>query len=111
MDINFKNGSSIEVSEDMGTLHSVVNIPTQKDIDDMLKFFGVDSDKMVDCPECLMRCQIKFMITHLNDKGNTWSASYKMSELPKSGPTQIKSFDNHQWTFKQIGKWLESLGY
>ena len=68
MDINFKNGSSIEVSEDMGTLHSVVNIPTQKDIDDMLKFFGVDSDKMVDCPECLMRCQIKFMITHLNDR-------------------------------------------
>ena len=95
----------------MGKCVAVSKIPTQKDIDDMLKFIEIDSNEMVNCPECDMRCQMKFMITHLNDKGNTWSASYKSVVSSNSGPTQIMSFDNHSWTFKQIGKWLDSLGY
>ncbi len=97
--------------DDIGKIQAVSNLPTQREVDDMLKFFGLDPDKTVDCPECDMKVQIKYMIIHLNDKGLTWSSIYEMSQEPKAGPTQIKSFKNHMWTFKQIGKWLESIGY
>lgn len=125
MDINFKNGSSILASEDIGKLNSVYgvsvinslsHIPSQLDISDMLKFFGMDADKMVNCPECKMKCQLAHMIPHLNDRGETYSASYntgwgKGTIKGFLKQENIKCFKNHEWSFKQIGKWLESLGY
>lgn len=119
MDINFKNGSNIAVSEDLGKVVSksvFFDIPSQQDINEMMEFFGMDADKMVKCPECNMKCQLKFMITHLNDRGETYSASYstgwgKGNIKGFLKQEDVKRFENHEWSFKQIGKWLESLGY
>lgn len=111
MDINFKNGSSIEVSEDMGKLVAISTYPTADDIEKMLKFFGIDSNRMVKCPECDMYCRIRYMMPHLNDSfGKTYSSTYKLDNEIVT-PPDISSFENHGMSFKQIGKWLESLGY
>ncbi len=125
MDINFKNGSKITADTvvkagDMVTGYNgksySVSIPSQDDLSNMMKFFGMEADKIVQCPECDMKCQLVHMIPHLNDRGDTYSASYStawgksiFSDILKQN--NIKCFTNHEWSFKQIGKWLESLGY
>ena len=124
MDINFKNGSKIVAGPVTNTtkvfgvsvINSLSHIPTQIDLDNMMGFFGIEGKKIVKCPECNMKCQIVHMIPHLNDRGDTYSASYSTA-LGKGTikgflkQEQIKRFTNHEWSFKQIGKWLESLGY
>ncbi len=128
MDINFKNGSKIVVSDivvgpskldsvyGVSVINSLSHYPSQLDISDMLKFFGMDADKMVKCPECNMKCQLVHMFPHLNDRGETYSASYstgwgKGTIKGVLKQDNVKCFKNHKWSFKQIGKWLESIGY
>ena len=75
------------------------NIPTGEDVNEMLEFYGIDSDKTFQCPACTeMGAVMRVMITHLNDSG------YLQTPIG----VMVK---NHDWTFKQIGKWLEKLGY
>jgi len=145
MDINFKNGSKIAVSEDLGettntltasgileakktleakkiigmsswdiTVHPSQH-PTHDDISKMFEFYGINGDKIVQCPECEMISPIRYVITHLNDL--TYTHTYSSMNAIKDNIDKlwnapgIESYENHAWTFKQIGKWLEGLGY
>ena len=104
--IVFKNGSLIKY-----TPFEPDGIPKPKDITEMLTFYGIDGDKEVPCPACPMSSQLKYMIAHLNDGfSHTYSSTYK-ADNDEIKCTNVKSYLNHSWSFKQIGKWLESLGY
>lgn len=71
------------------------NIPTAEDVDKMLSDYGIEPHKMFQCPVCAKLCgNMRLVIAHLNDFGMDSSL-----------------IENHGWTFKQIGKWLEGLGY
>ncbi len=89
----------------MGTTSvSKCNTPTAEDVDEMLSDYGIDPHKMIQCPACAELCgNMRLIIAHLNDTGSRHSIDN----------AKIKYFDieNHSWTFKQIGKWLEGLGY
>jgi len=77
--------------------------PTFNAVTDMLKFYGIDPDELVQCPACdEIRC-IRALIPHLNNEG------YDLVLIP--GRVDYKQISNHSWTFKQMGKWLESLGH
>lgn len=59
---------------------------------DALKFFGIDRDKTgYKCPACRE------------------DASYR-SGFANLQTILIHLNDNHKWSFKQIGQWLEGLG-
>ncbi len=115
MDINFKNGSTLTASgilEAKKTLEDnkiigyqtyipPVMCPSTDDIEKMLAFYGIGADKSTQCPECNIKLPMRSIITHLNDDGKSLTF----------GNNSSLSYSNHSWTFKQIGKWLEGLGY
>lgn len=131
MDIHFKNGNTLTVSDLLQAKKTLDKIydkeiiiedvskykpaPTHINITDMLKFYGIDGDKVIQCPECKMISPIRYIITHLNDSRftHTYSSMKKLTDTGDKLWTApgIQAYENHAWTFKQLGKWLEGLGY
>ncbi len=130
MDISFKNGNTLTVSEILEAkkiLDKEIKIegeeliglskpaPSHIDITAMLKFYGIDGDRVVQCPECKMISPIRYVITHLNDSrfSHTYSSMKTLKDKGDKLWTApgIQAYENHAWTFKQMGQWLEGLGY
>jgi len=124
MDINFKNGSTLTASNILEAKKILDKFepqfvplahPSHDDITKMLEFYGINADKIIQCPECNMMSPIRFLITHLNDSkfSHTYSSIHSLDENPTGWnvSSRIQSYENHALTFKQIGKWLEGLGY
>lgn len=80
---------------------TVESRPTIKDLETMLEFFGIKHDEKTQCPECDVMLQMRSLLVHLNDKGSFMAC----------GSEGNYNVPNHGWTFKQIGKWLEEMGY
>lgn len=129
MDIHFKNGNTLTVSDLLQAKKTLDKIydkeikiegkykpaPSHIDITAMLKFYGIDGDRVVQCPECEMISPIRYVITHLNDSRftHTYSSMKTLKDNKENIWTApgIQGYENHAWTFKQMGKWLEGLGY
>lgn len=76
-------------------------MPTEDRVREMLKFFGIDYEEIVECPVCKVKVKMRSMLPHLNnDENDCFDVDGK-----------IRVFPNHNWTFKQLGEWLESLGH
>ncbi len=125
MDISFKNGNTLTASnileakkileKSMDKKITYKLSPSNNDITAMLRFYGIDGDKVTQCPECEMISPIRYVITHLNDSRftHTYSSMKTMADNVDKlwASPGLQSYENHAWTFKQLGKWLEGLGY
>ncbi len=60
------------------------------DFGNIMEKFGLDHSKSIQCPECKISGAPLTILPHLNNDKDDY---------------------NHGWTFKQIGKWLKSIGY
>lgn len=80
----------------------VTNSPNEHEILKMFKFYGVDINKTYKCPACDLEADIRTILPHLNnDKG--------VNVFMLEGFTE--KYGSHGWNFKQLGKWMETLGY
>ena len=104
--------------------------PNEKDIGDMFKFYGIDAE-IYECPVCDLKGSLRTLLPHLNNTesgfiGTVYATPKPTPEdcdcevdRPASGEITIPSGDSfigeihesHGWTFKQLGEWLETLGY
>jgi len=99
--------------------------PNEKDIGDMFKFYGIDAE-IYECPVCDLKGSLRTLLPHLNNTESGFIETVYTTpkptpevDRPASGEITIPSGDSfigeihesHGWTFKQIGKWMESLGY
>ncbi len=99
--------------------------PNEKDIGDMFKFYGIDAE-IYECPVCDLKGSLRTLLPHLNNTesgfiGTVYATPKPTPEVdrPASGEITIPSGDSfigeihesHGWTFKQLGEWLETLGY
>lgn len=76
-------------------------MPTEGSVREMLKFYGIDYDEVIICPVCGVQVKMRSMLPHLNNSGDDC--------FDVDG--ELRMFPNHNWTFKQLGEWLESLGH
>ena len=78
--------------------------PIEDEVQAMLRFFGIDPNKLTSCPACGIELIMRAMLPHLNNNGGDMFGDFDRMDSAKVTP-------NHSWTFKQIGKWLEEIGY
>lgn len=83
--------------------------PDEQDITDMLSFYGIDQTKTYKCPVCDLKGSLRTLLPHLN---NTSTGYIEISESTGSSIAGVCELrESHGWNFKQLGKWMESLGY
>jgi uncharacterized C2H2 Zn-finger protein len=107
--------TSFRPSEPIYTDHETLRqykapMPKEIDIAQMLEFFGIDQDEILKCPECDLHVRMRTLLPHLNNTAH----GYYMDELENPNPidmNNLRRYDDHGWTFKQMGEWLASLGY
>ncbi len=56
--------------------------------------FGELNKEMIKCPECGLENNVISLLPHLNN-----------DSIPNT------TYKTHGWSFKEIGKWLQGLGY
>ena len=80
----------------------VPNSPNEHEILKMFKFYGVDINKKYQCPACNLEADIRTLLPHLNnDEG--------VNVFMLDGFED--KFQSHGWNFKQLGEWMDTLGY
>ena len=78
------------------------NSPNEHEILKMFKFYGVDINKKYQCPACNLEADIRTLLPHLNnDEG--------VNVFMLDGFED--KFQSHGWNFKQLGEWMDTLGY
>ena len=76
--------------------------PNEDEILGMFKFYGIDINKIYQCPVCDLQANMREMLPHLNnDKGVNFFVLDGFMD----------KFESHGWNFKQLGEWMDSLGY
>ena len=116
------------------------NAPSSVDITNMFKFYGI-GDKIHKCPACGMEGNMRSLLPHLNNidrAGDLFKADegeYLGERTPEvDKPVVVESVEadrisgeiwipsggrvgivepirSHGWNFKQIGEWMNTLGY
>ena len=115
------------------------NSPNEHEILKMFKFYGVDINKIYQCPVCNFEADMRTLLPHLNNIDRTPDVFYAdeseyLGELapkvdkpapevdrPVSGEvfgvssgrsfSIVEPISSHGWNFKQIGEWMDTLGY
>ena len=76
--------------------------PNEHEILKMFKFYGVDINKKYQCPVCNLEADMRTLLPHLNnDRG--------VNVFMVDGFED--KFQSHGWNFKQLGEWMDTLGY
>jgi len=117
----------LHIDQETGKKYKVPQ-PNEVDISNMFEFYGIDSE-IHQCPVCDLKGTLRTLLPHLN---NTESGFIEtVYPTPKSTPDKpiVKGSESgaiaipsgssfigeihpsHSWTFKQLGEWLETLGY
>ena len=92
--------------------HFTIPPTKEEDILKMLDFYGIDKTKIYQCPVCSLQANMRSLLPHLNN--STSDAGYYDTAIPSGivmGVSRCIEYKSHGWDFKQLGKWMESLGY
>ena len=66
---------------------------------DAFSFFGMDQNRVFDCPDCGKQDTLSRLIPHLNNKSRLQINEMNFNE------------GAHGKSFKEIGQWLQKIGY